>query len=157
MTSNIVISPSKRIWKRFKSHSRAYYSLIIFSVIFLISLFAEFFSNDKPIILSYDNKIFLPLITDYPETDFGGDFQTSVDYLDPYILDTLRDDSDWIVYPLNRYSFNTINYFSPYPNPAAPSSVNLLGTDDRGRDVLARLIYGFRISVFFWINLNSFI
>ena len=96
----------------------------------------------------------MPLIIEYPETDFGGDFQTPADYLDPFIRELLEDESDWTIYPLNRYSFNTINYFSPYPNPAPPSSVNLLGTDDRGRDVLARLIYGFRISVLFGISLT---
>ena len=103
---------------------------------------------------SYDSKIFLPLIIEYPETEFGGDFQTPADYLDPFIRELLEDESDWTIYPLNRYSFNTINYFSPYPNPAAPSSINLLGTDDRGRDVLARLIYGFRVSVLFGICLT---
>ena len=103
---------------------------------------------------SYDSKVFLPLIIEYPETEFGGDFQTPADYLDPFIRELLEDESDWTIYPLNRYSFNTINYFSPYPNPAAPSSINLLGTDDRGRDVLARLIYGFRVSVLFGISLT---
>ncbi len=154
MTEKTTISPAKRIWKRFKSHRRAYFSLIIFSFFFFFSLFAEVFSNDKPIIFSFDSKIFIPLITEYPETDFGGDFETPADYLDPYIVELLKNDSDWDIYPINRYSFNTINYFSPFPNPAPPSSVNLLGTDDRGRDVLARLIYGFRVSVLFGISLT---
>ena len=154
MTEIIVTSPSKRIWRKFKNHRRAYFSLIIFCFLFFFSMFAELFSNDKPIIFSYDSKIFLPLITDYPETDFGGDFQTTADYLDPYIKKLLGQNSDWAVYPMNQYSFNTINYFSPYPNPAPPSSVNFLGTDDRGRDVLARLIYGFRVSVLFGIALT---
>tara|TARA_Y100000589_G_scaffold321219_1_gene352261 strand:+ start:1131 stop:2165 length:1035 start_codon:yes stop_codon:yes gene_type:complete len=154
LTEKTTISPAKRIWKRFKSHRRAYFSLIIFSFFFFFSLFAEVFSNDKPIIFSFDSKIFIPLITEYPETDFGGDFETPADYLDPYIVELLENDSDWGIYPINRYSFNTINYFSPFPNPAPPSSVNLLGTDDRGRDVLARLIYGFRVSVLFGISLT---
>ena len=149
-----IVSPSKRIWKRFKSHRRAYFSLVVFGFLFFFSLFAELLSNDKPIVFSYDSKVFLPLIIEYPETDFGGDFQTPADYLDPFIRELLEDESDWTIYPLNRYSFNTINYFSPYPNPAAPSSINLLGTDDRGRDVLARLIYGFRVSVLFGISLT---
>ena len=154
MSDTTTSSPSKRIWKRFKSHRRAYFSLVIFGFLFFFSLFAELFSNDKPVVFSYDGKVFLPLMIEYPETEFGGDFQTPADYLDPYIGELLEDESDWIIYPLNRYSFNTINYFSPYPNPAAPSSINLLGTDDRGRDVLARLIYGFRVSVLFGISLT---
>mgnify|MGYP000033711158 FL=1 len=154
MSDKTIVSPSKRIWTRFKSHRRAYFSLVIFGFLFFFSLFAELFSNDKPIVFSYNSKIFLPLIIEYPETDFGGDFQTPADYLDPFIRELLENESDWTLYPLNRYSFNTINYFSPYPNPAPPSSVNLLGTDDRGRDVLARLIYGFRISVLFGISLT---
>ena len=154
MSDITTVSPSKRIWKRFKSHRRAYFSLVVFGFLFFFSLFAELFSNDKPIVFSYDNKIFLPLIIEYPETDFGGDFQTPADYLDPFIRELLEDESDWTINPLNRYSFNTINYFSPYPNPAAPSSINLLGTDDRGRDVLARLLYGFRVSVLFGISLT---
>ena len=96
----------------------------------------------------------MPLIIEYPETEFGGDFQTPADYLDPFIKELLEDESDWTIYPFNRYSFNTINYFSPYPNPAAPSSINFFGTDDRGRDVLARLMYGFRVSVLFGICLT---
>ena len=154
MSGIAIVSPSKRIWKKFKTHRRAYFSLVVFGFLFFFSLFAELFSNDKPIVFSYDNKIFLPLIIEYPETEFGGDFQTPADYLDPFIRELLEDESDWTIYPLNRYSFNTINYFSPYPNPAAPSSINLLGTDDRGRDVLARLIYGFRVSVLFGISLT---
>ena len=154
MSDKTTVSPSKRIWKRFKSHRRAYFSLVVFGFLFFFSLFAELFSNDKPVAFSYNSKVFLPLIIEYPETDFGGDFQTPADYLDPFVRELLEDESDWTVFPFNRYSFNTINYFSPYPNPAPPSSVNLLGTDDRGRDVLARLIYGFRVSVLFGISLT---
>ena len=154
MSDKPIISPSKRIWKKFKSHRRAYFSLVIFGFLFFFSLFAELISNDKPVIFSYDSKVFLPLIIEYPETEFGGDFQTPADYLDPFITELLEGESDWTIFPVNRYSFNTINYFSPYPNPAAPSSINLLGTDDRGRDVLARLIYGFRVSVLFGICLT---
>jgi microcin C transport system permease protein len=95
-----------------------------------------------------------PLWHDYPETTFGGDFQTPTDYLDPFILGQLEKPGNWSLLPPNRYSFNTLNYFAPSPNPAAPSRTNLLGTDDRGRDVLARLIYGFRVSVLFALALT---
>ena len=104
--------------------------------------------------MNFKDSIYVPLIYDYPETVFGGDFSTSADYLDPFIKEKLDLDSNWIIYPLNQYSFNTLNYFSPYPNPAPPSDVNWLGTDDRGRDVLARLIYGFRVSVIFGLCLT---
>ena len=152
--TNRTISPSKRIWLRFKGHRRGYYSLVIFTVLFIFSLFAEVVSNDKPIIFSYEQRVFIPLFYDYPETNFGGDFETNADYLDPFINEKIKNSIAWGVFPMNSYSFNTINYFSPYPNPAAPSSVNFFGTDDRGRDVLARLIYGFRISVLFGFSLT---
>ena len=126
----------------------------IFCIIFFISLFSEFISNDRPLVLSFENNIYFPLINDYPETKFGGDFTTNTDYLDPFITKNLISGDNWVIYPLNQYSHDTINYFSPYPNPAPPSSVNWLGTDDRGRDILARLLYGFRVSVLFGIALT---
>jgi microcin C transport system permease protein len=97
----------------------------------------------------------VPLLHDYPETTFGGDFRTATDYLDPFIREQLGRNGNWALWPLNAYRFDTINYFSPSPNPAAPSAVNYLGTDDRGRDVLARLLYGFRISVLFGLALTA--
>ncbi len=148
------ISPGKRAWLRFKKNRRGYFSFYIFCFLFIASLFAEFISNDRPLIVNFKDSIYVPLIYDYPETVFGGDFSTSADYLDPFIKEKLDSDSNWIIYPFNKYSFNTLNYFSPYPNPAPPSDVNWLGTDDRGRDVLARLIYGFRVSVIFGLCLT---
>jgi len=148
------ISPGKRAWLRFKKNRRGYFSFYIFCFLFVASLFAEFISNDRPLIVNFKDSIYVPLIYDYPETVFGGDFSTSADYLDPFIKEKLDSDSNWIIYPFNKYSFNTLNYFSPYPNPAPPSDVNWLGTDDRGRDVLARLIYGFRVSVIFGLCLT---
>ncbi len=148
------ISPGQRAWTRFKKNRRGYYSFYIFCFLFVASLFAEIISNDRPIIVNFKDSIYVPLIYDYPETVFGGDFSTSADYLDPFIKEKLDSDSNWIIYPINKYSFNTLNYFSPYPNPAPPSDVNWLGTDDRGRDVLARLIYGFRVSVIFGLCLT---
>ncbi len=121
---------------------------------FFVSLFAELISNDKPLILSFENSIYFPLLKDYPETEFGGDFTTATDYLDPFVIKNITSKGNWVIYPLNKYSHDTINYFSPYPNPAYPSNVNWLGTDDRGRDVLARLLYGFRVSVLFGIALT---
>ena len=152
--SQNTLSPRNRLWIRFKKNKRGYFCLWTFCIIFFISLFSEFISNDRPLVLSYENKIYFPLVNDYPETKFGGDFTTNTDYLDPFISKNLTSGENWVVYPFNQYSHDTINYFSPYPNPAAPSSVNWLGTDDRGRDILARLLYGFRVSVLFGIALT---
>ncbi len=143
------MSGSARAWRRFRANKRGYYSLWIFSILFLLSLFAEVLSNDKPLIVAYQGEYYFPLLKSYPETTFGGDFVTETDYLDPFIMEQLKKGGNWVLYPPNPYHYNTINYFAESPNPAAPSGENFLGTDDRGRDVLARLIYGFRISVLF--------
>src|SRR5690606_4433308 len=149
------MTPGRRAWARFRRHRRGYWSLWIFLAVFTVTLFAELLSNDRPILVKYDGRYYMPLFHDYPETTFGGDFPTTTDYLDPYIQRQLTTQGNWAVWPLNRYRFDTLNYFAPSPNPAAPSSVNYLGTDDRGRDVLARLLYGVRISVWFGLALTA--
>jgi len=149
------ISPGRRAWLRFKRNRRGYLSLWIFSIAFVVSLFAEVLSNDRPLIVSYNGDLYFPLVQNYPEKTFGGDFETPTDFLDPFIEDRITEGSNWALYPLNRYSFTTLNYFAKSPNPAAPSTENWLGTDDRGRDVLARLLYGFRVSVLFGLALTT--
>lgn len=151
----INISPQQRAWMRFKNNRRGYYSLWLFVLIFVISLFAEVISNDKPLIINYEQQYYFPLLNDYPETSFGGDFVTMTDYNDPYIKRRITVGQNWAIYPLNHYSYDSINYFAELPNPAQPSGQNYLGTDDRGRDVLARLLYGFRLSVIFALVLTS--
>ena len=141
-------------WLRFKSNRLGYCSMWIFLVIFGISLFAELVANDRPIIASYQGKIYFPIAKNYPETVFGGDFETPTDFHDPIIRQNLRQSGNWAIYPLVEYSYLSLNYFAKQPNPAAPSSDNWIGTDDRGRDVFARLIYGFRISVLFGLALT---
>jgi microcin C transport system permease protein len=148
-------SPGQRAWYRFKANKRGYYSLWIFSILFVLSFFAEVLSNDKPVIIQYQNEYYFPILKSYPETTFGGDFETETDYHDEYIREILSKDGNWFIEALNPYDFSTINYTSDLPNPAAPSSQNFLGTDDRGRDVLARLIYGFRLSVLFALALTA--
>lgn len=143
-----------RAWQRFKSQRRARWSLIIFAVLFLTSLGAELLSNDRPLLLYYNGSIYVPLLKDYPETTFGGDFPTPADYLDPFIAGQLAKPGNWALFPPNHYGANTINYFASSPNPAPPSGENWLGTDDRGRDLLARLLYGFRVSVLFGLSLT---
>ena len=151
----IELSPRQRAWLRFKNNRRGYYSLWIFIILFVFSLFAELISNDKPLIIQFEQHYYFPLLNDYPEKTFGGDFATMTDYNDPYIKDKITKEGNWAVYPLNNYSYDSINYFAISPNPAHPSEQNFLGTDDRGRDVLARLIYGFRISVIFALVLTA--
>lgn len=148
-------SPGQRAWYRFKANKRGYYSLWIFGVLFILSLFAEILSNDKPLIVQYQNEFYFPIVKSYPETTFGGDFETEADYQDEYIREILSKDGNWFYEPINPYNYSTINYSSDLPNPAPPSEQNILGTDDRGRDVLARLIYGFRLSVLFAFVLSA--
>jgi microcin C transport system permease protein len=148
------LSPGQRIWQRFRSDRRGYFSLIIFSILFVLSLFSELISNDRPLIARYDGQILFPIAKDYSEKAFGGDFDSPADYLDPFIRQQLARDGNWALYPLNHYRHDTLNYFAKSPNPAPPSTDNWLGTDDRGRDVFARLLYGFRVSILFGLALT---
>lgn len=149
------LTPAQRRWQRFKANRRGYYSLWLFMILFVLSLFAEMWSNDKPLLIYFEGQYYFPLLKTYSETTFGGNFDTEADYNDTYVQKLLTKNDNWVWYPPNPYSYNTINYDAARPHPAAPSTDNLLGTDDRGRDVLARLIYGFRLSVFFGLILMS--
>lgn len=136
-------------WCRFKANRRGFWSLWVFLVLFTISLFAEFIANDEPLLVSYNNEWYFPIFTAYPETQFGGEFLTEADYTDPYV-EKLIDDHGYMIWPLIRFHYDTINLDIPGGAvPSVPDSVNWLGTDDKGRDVLSRIIYGFRISVLF--------
>jgi len=128
--------------------------LILFGILFVLSLLAEVISNDKPFLVQYQGSYYLPLLKKYPETVFGGDFETETDYRDPYILEKLTSNGNTVYFPPNPHSHNSINLELSQPVPSPPSDKNLLGTDDRGRDVLARLIYGFRLSVLFGFALT---
>ena len=150
----VSISPSLRAWRRFRQSRLGFVSLVIFSVLVVLSLFAEVLSNDKPLVVSYQGSLYFPLVRDYSEKTFGGDFETPADYLDPFIKTRLQQGVNWAIYPPNPYGPRTINYFAKEPNTSAPSRYNLLGTDDRGRDLLAQLIYGFRLSVLFGLALT---
>ncbi|MEZ8245906.1 ABC transporter permease [Vibrio splendidus] len=135
-------------WLRFKANKRGFISLWIFTILFGLSLFAEIIANDKPLLVSYDNQWFVPVINEYAETEFGGEFETEADYKDPYVIELIAG-SGYIVWPIIPFSYDTINFDISGAVPSEPDSVNWLGTDDKGRDVLARIIYGFRISVLF--------
>ena len=150
------LSPlNQRRFNNFKSNKRGWYSFWIFSFLFLISICADFIANDKPLLVRYDNAFYLPIVHAYPETIFGGDFETEADYRDPYVKNLISSNG-WIIMPIIPYSYNTIIRDLNAPAPAPPSQKNWLGTDDQARDVLARLIYGFRISILFGFTLTFF-
>ena len=174
----IALSPiNKRRWENFKSNRRGYWSFILFMTLFILSLFAEFIANDKPFLIRHDGKLYFPAVITYPETAFGGEFETAADYRDPYLQKLIAEKGGSMYWPLIRYSYDTHNLDLPTPAPSAPTwrlteaqceavvkkkglkscrdlEFNWLGTDDQGRDVVARLIYGFRISVLFGLTLT---
>lgn len=135
-------------WQRFKANRRAWWSLWIFGIVFVVSMASELVANDQPLLIWYDGQAYFPVTATYLETDFGGDFELPADYRDPYMGELIAE-KGWILWPPIPYSYNTINYDLPSPAPSPPTSDNWLGTDDKGRDVAANLLYGFRISVLF--------
>ena len=143
---------TRRRIENFRANRRGFWSLWIFLALFGVTLFAEFIANDRPLLVRYDGAYYFPVLRDYAETDFGGDLPSAADYRDPAVAKLIRD-KGWIVWPLIPFNYRTITD-APGPFPAAPSRIDWLGTDDQGRDVLARLIYGFRISVLFGLALT---
>jgi microcin C transport system permease protein len=174
----LAISPlNRRRWQSFKANRRGYVAFWIFMVLFVISLFAEFIANDKPFYVSFEGESYFPAVVTYPETAFGGDFETAADYRDPYLQKLIAEKGGYMLWPPIRYSYNTHNLDLPTPAPSKPTwllteeqcksvaerkgvagcsdlEYNWLGTDDQGRDVVARLIYGFRLSVLFGLALT---
>jgi len=172
------ISPlNRRRWQNYKRNRRGYWAMWVFAVLFFISLFAEFISNDKPFLIMMSGKVYFPAVVTYPETAYGGEFETAADYRDPFLQELIAKKAGTVVWPLNRYSYDTHNLDLPTPAPSPPTwklteeqckpvvdkkklsgcrdlEYNWLGTDDQGRDVVARLIYGFRISVLFGLILT---
>ncbi|MEW6641454.1 MAG: ABC transporter permease [Pseudomonadota bacterium] len=168
---------NRRRWENFKANRRGYWSFWIFSVLFVVTLFAELIANDRPLLIRYDGHLYWPAFVNYAETTFGGDFETAADYRDPYLQKLIADKGGAIVWAPIRYSYGTHNLDLPTPAPSKPTwllteaqckpvverkglkscrdlEYNWLGTDDQGRDVVARLIYGFRISVLFGLALT---
>lgn len=144
---------NQRRFRRFRENRRGWYSLWIFMALFIVSLGAELIANDKPLLVKFDGEFYAPVLFTYSEQTFGGDLPTEADYRDHYVLELIQA-KGWVLYPPVRFSYNTINYDLPSPAPSPPDSVNYLGTDDQGRDVVARVIYGFRISVLFGLVLT---
>jgi microcin C transport system permease protein len=145
---------TRRRLRIFRANGRAFWSLWIFLIIFAVSMCAELVANDRPLLVRFQGEFYAPVFKTYPETLFGGDFATEADYRDPYIRDLIEADG-WMLWPLVPYSYSTINYDLPVPAPAPPSAENWLGTDDQGRDVLARIIYGVRLSILFGLILAA--
>ena len=149
------LSPlNQRRWQHFKAHKRGWYSLWLFLLLFFLTLGAELVANDKPLIVKYDNQLYFPVVKRYPETTFGGEFPLQANYKSPYIQQLIEDKNGWMLWPPIPFHYSSINYDLQVPAPAPPSAQNWLGTDDQGRDVLARVIYGFRISVLFALTLT---
>ena len=152
----MALSPIARMrLRRFRANKRGFRSLWIFLFLFCLSMVAELIANDKPILMKYNGEFYFPVFTMYTEKTFGGDFETEASYRDPFLAQKINAQG-WMVWPPIRYSYSTINYDLTVPAPSPPSRENWLGTDDQGRDVLARLIYGFRISVLFGLMLTFF-
>lgn len=148
------ISPlTERRLANFRANRRGYWSLWVFVALFFFTLFADFVANDKPLLVRFDGALYYPIFASYPETVFGGDFETEADYSDPFVVE-LIEEKGWVVWPLIPYSFDTPVTDLPSPAPSPPTAQNWLGTDDQARDVTARVIYGFRISVLFGFTLT---
>jgi len=137
----------------FRANRRGFWSLWIFLGVVLVTLFAEVIANDRPIVVAYDGTLYFPVVKDYTEVTFGGDFLTYADYKDPYIAGKIAA-RGWAVWPPIPFDYRTISFDRSRPHPASPSATDWLGTDDLGRDVLARLIYGLRLSILFGLALT---
>ncbi|MCG2579989.1 MAG: ABC transporter permease [Marinobacter sp.] len=148
------LSPiQKRRLRNFRNNRRGFWSLWVFLALFGLSLFAELIANDAPLVVSYQGDLYFPVVESVPEETFGGFLPSEADYRDSFIADEIRANG-WMIWPPIRFNYDTINYDLDVPSPAPPSSENWLGTDDQGRDVAARVIYGFRISVLFGLTLT---
>lgn len=151
----MTLSPlNHRRLKQFCANRRGFWSLWLFLFLFVVAMLAPVIANDKPILLSYKGALYAPVFKAYPETTFGGDFETETDYRDPYVQGLIKDAGGWMIWPPIRFFYDTVNYNLPSPAPSPPTADNILGTDDQGRDVAARVIYGFRISVLFGLTLT---
>ena len=148
-------SPNQRAWARFKRNRLGVWSLWIFVILLALSALAEVLSNDKPLVASFKGELYFPIVSNPPETQFGGDFHTATDWADPFTLEQFAKPGNWMLRAPNHHSANSIEYFAKGANPAAPGAGHWLGTDQAGRDMVARLLYGFRVSVLFALALTA--
>jgi microcin C transport system permease protein len=149
------LSPNQRAWLRFRRNRLGFVSLIVFAAMLVVGTFAEVVSNDRPLVARYEGEWFVPLVSNPPETRFGGDFKSPTDWHDPFIREQFAKPGNFALFTLNAYAGNTVNYFDKVPAPAPPNPENWLGTDEAGRDMVARLLYGFRVSVWFGLALTA--
>ena len=140
---------------KFKKNRRGYFSFLIFAFLFCLTLFAEFISNDKPLLVRFSGDFYFPIFSEISEKTFGGTFETAADFRDPQVQELIKKNG-WMIFPPIPFSYDTINLSIKTPAPSKPTTTNLLGTDDNGRDVLARVIYGIRISLIFGLILSLF-
>ena len=152
---SISLSPNQRAWARFKRNRLGVWSLWILGLLLVLSALAEVLSSERPLVARYDGELFFPIFNNPPETRLGGDFLTPTDWTDPFIVEQFKKPGRWIVPTLNRHSANSLDYFQVPPNPAPPTATNWLGTDQVGRDMVARLLYGFRVSILFAFALTA--
>ena len=143
------MSPNQRAWARFRRNRIGLVSLWVFVVMLLVATFAELVSNDRPLFARYAGELYVPLFKNHPETTFGGDFGTATDWQDPLITEQFAKPGNWALFTLNPYGPRTSNPFEVVPSPAPPSALHWLGTDSLGQDMVARLLYGFRVSIWF--------
>jgi microcin C transport system permease protein len=140
---------------KFRKNRRGYFSFLFLTSLFFLTLFAEFIASDKPLLVRFNGNFYFPIFHEISEKNFGGEFETAADFRDPQVQ-KLIEKNGWIIFPPIRFSYDTINYEIKTPAPSKPSMANILGTDDQGRDVLARVIYGIRISLIFGLVLTFF-
>ena len=145
---------TRRRWANFRRNRRGFYSLVLFSALFTISLFAEFIANDKPLVVAYEGRLHFPIFTRYAEVEFGGVFEVEADYREAEVKQLIETSGGWMVWPPIPFSHDTIDYDIAGPTPYPPSPEHLLGTDNYGKDVLAALLYGTRLSFLFAIVLT---
>ena len=151
----MALSPiNQRRFAQFRAHRRGWYSLWLFLILFVLSLGAELIANDKPLVVRFDSSLYFPVFKRYAETEFGGEFPLQANYKSPYVQELIAAKDGWMLWPPIPFSYDSINYELDVPAPAPPSADNWLGTDDQGRDVLARVIYGLRISILFALTLT---
>ena len=148
------LSPTRRAWARFKRNRLGHISLLVFTGMLVVGMLAELFSNERPLVARYQGEWFFPLVTNPPETRFGGDFATPTDWHDPFIKDQFARDGNFALFTLNRFGANTLEYYARAADPVAPQAGHWLGTDSAGRDITARLLYGFRVSILFGLALT---
>jgi len=148
------LSPTRRAWARFKRNRLGHVSLVIFAAMLVVGMFAELFSNDRPLVARYRGEWFLPFISNPPETRVGGDFATPTDWHDPFIAEQFAKDGNFALFTMNEFGANSLDYYARAADPLAPARGHWLGTDSAGRDITARLLYGFRVSILFGLALT---